>query len=918
MAKVILKCRYLRPGASGHSKNLVKYIGTRDGVERIDDSWKQKDVTAGQKKLVAEMLRDFPDAANSHEYHDYQQTPTRGNASEFISRTIEDHIDLIGKKENYVQYIAKRPRVERDGTHGLFSQVGGPIDLEKVAKEVAQHPGVVWTDVLSMRREDATRLDFGTGRSWRTLIRNHAQDMAKAMRIPLEDLRWYAAFHNEGHHPHCHIVAYSVGKEPYMSTKSMVELKGAFARDIFRQDRIQIFEQQTKIRDNLKLETEKLMAQITDQIHSGIFRNQNIEVLIQSLANRLASTSGKKVYGYLNQPARNIVNGIIDELEKEPGITRLYDLWYEQQCRVVSLYQDKDPEKLPLSENKTFHSLRNTVIREVLRLEEYPTAAVLTESPLAEDPDPEPEPVAPAFPECIPPKYPLPATTDEALPPPVEPEEEAPAPVFSAFRPKDKNSWWTEEYKQARSFLYGIKESQPDFDRAFLLLEAEAKKGNGLAMHDLGKMYLSSLGCEADEALAQRWFADAFTAFSAKEQTDKKKDYWQYRIGKLYAYGYGVEQDDTQAAAWFRKAVDAENPFAAYSLGSQYYRVQGVEKDLEQAFSLFQMAAEHESKPNAYAQYQLGAMYKDGIGTSADKELSDHWYAESYQGFLAIEAQMADDKLYYRLGAMNLQGIGTEKNLELAKDYFVKAAALGNADAQYGLGKLYLDKEFAGYEPAKAVIFLKDAAAKDHSYAQYTLGKLMLQGELVDKNIPEAVELLEAAAAQDNLYAHYTLGKVYTDESLGVVDVSVAIPHLEAAAKQGFSLTQYRLAKVYISLGRTAEAIPWLEEAIRDGNQYAQYQLGKMLLFGQSIDKDVERGMALLQASATQGNAYAQTILDNYGKPPVTFVGLRLLASVSRLLQGRIQEDHKQAPQVDKKLRQKIAEKKQAQGLKMG
>ena len=190
MAKIILKCRYLKPGSSAHSQNLIKYIAKRDGVDKIDDTWKCLPVSSGQKQLIKDILHDFPDAKSSYEYQDYISSPNRGNASEFISRAIEENIDLIAKRENYVQYIAKRPRVEKYGAHGLFTDSNVHISLDSVAKEVSEHQGIVWTNILSLRREDAARLGFEKGEAWRNLIRGQAEKMAEAMKIPLEDLRW--------------------------------------------------------------------------------------------------------------------------------------------------------------------------------------------------------------------------------------------------------------------------------------------------------------------------------------------------------------------------------------------------------------------------------------------------------------------------------------------------------------------------------------------------------------------------------------------------------------------------------------------------------------------------------------------------------------------------------------------------------
>ena len=125
MAGIIFKWRYLKAGASGrHSENLIRYIAQREGVEKLDDSWKHRPVTKAQTELITQILSDYPDAKDSFEYQYYEKSRTAGAASEFITRAIEERVDLIGKRENYVEYIAKRPRVERQGSHGLFTDDG--------------------------------------------------------------------------------------------------------------------------------------------------------------------------------------------------------------------------------------------------------------------------------------------------------------------------------------------------------------------------------------------------------------------------------------------------------------------------------------------------------------------------------------------------------------------------------------------------------------------------------------------------------------------------------------------------------------------------------------------------------------------------------------------------------------------------
>ena len=328
MAKIILKWRYLKPGTRNHNQNLVKYIAKRDGVEKIDDSWKSLPVSVQQKKMIEQLLKDFPDAADSYEYQDYLHGPTQGNASEFITHSIEENVDRVDTRENYVQYIANRPRVQRFGSHGLFTDADVPINLKQVAKEVADHNGILMTQILSLRREDAARLGFEKGEVWQDMLREQADELAKAMGIPIEDLRWYAAFHNEGHHPHCHIISYSVGKEPYMTKEGLLNLKSVFARAIFHQDLIQIYDTQTRYRNEFNADVKTLVTQIVADLNENTYRDDTVALMLRQLAARLQATKGKKVYGYLPATARNLVNAIMDELMKDERFGRLYALWY--------------------------------------------------------------------------------------------------------------------------------------------------------------------------------------------------------------------------------------------------------------------------------------------------------------------------------------------------------------------------------------------------------------------------------------------------------------------------------------------------------------------------------------------------------------------------------------------------------------
>ena len=370
MSRIILKSRYLRAGSKQHSEHLIQYIAKREGVQKIDDTWKHQPATKEQKKLIADLLRDFPEVKDSFEYADYLAKPNKGTASELISRAIDDNVDLIGKRENYVSYIAKRPRAERHGAHGLFTDADVPINLSQVAAEVANHDGNVWTHIISLRREDAARLGYDNAYAWRNLLRSQAETIAENMKIPLTDLKWYAAYHDESYHPHVHMVVYSTGKEPYLTKQGICNLKAAFAKQIFRHDLLQVYVEQTNQRNELTGRSRDILSDIITRINSGSYDDPVVTELLLKLSQQLQNHKGKKVYGYLPQAGRNLVNAVVDELAKNPEIAALYDLWYAQRDTIIGTYQDTPERRIPLSQNKEFKAIKNAVIQESLNVQQ--------------------------------------------------------------------------------------------------------------------------------------------------------------------------------------------------------------------------------------------------------------------------------------------------------------------------------------------------------------------------------------------------------------------------------------------------------------------------------------------------------------------------------------------------------------------
>ena len=922
MSKIIFTSQYMRDAPPAQLENYVKYIGTREGVEKIDESKLLLPATVKQQQLIGQLIRDIPSAKDMLEYANYCESPTIGNATEFISLALEQNLNLIGKRENYVEYIAGRPRVERIGEHGLFTDTGVPVVLAQVQEDVCQHKGAVWTHVISLRREDAARLGYDSGKQWQDLLRSKKSMLCKHMRIDSENLRWYAAFHNESHHPHVHLMVYSAKDNDGFLTEPAIEaMRSELAHDIFRQDFAHIYEHQNEACSQLKQGAADVMAELLSQVQDHTCENKAIEADMLLLAQRLQNTGGKKVYGYLKADVKAIIDHIVDELAKEERIDKLYRAWNDWQNEILKTYSNKLPPLPPLSQQKQFKSIKNMVIAEALRLSSHHFS-------FEDEAVPEPE---------------LPESDD------IHADEMLLEPADTVFRAE-----WNKQYKLAREHLYGSEDVPQDFDKAYSLFLLEAESGNALAMHDLGRMFADGLGCEINLQAAHEWYEKALTAFLSAE-AEKPKPYLEYRIGKMYAASLGTEQDYGQAASWFQEAVEKNHKYAQYSLGCLYYRGQGVPQDYAQALRLYTLSAD---QGNPYADYELAKMYRDGVGTQVDATASEQHFKAAFSGFCRLEKDSHDDKLQYRLGQMLYTGTGTDKDVQAAISYLEKSAQLenvntqyllgkvcletgignpaqaiawmtkaaeaGNVGAQYALGKLYRDGAHVEKDIQKAVAMFTAAAEQKNEYAAYQLGRLYLAGEDIPKSVPEAVKWLTLSSDLGNAYAQYTLAKLYLSGDSVPKNVDEAIRLFILSAEQKNEYAAYQLGKLYLrgeDVPKDVDtAIRWLTASADQGNQYAQYALGKLYFYDGDVPRDKEKSLYWLELSAAQGNVYAQYLINNinsYRNPSVLLAATRLMHRLENLFR----EDYRRtagiaAGQIDRKRRRKLQEKKQAQGHK--
>ena len=363
-AKIIVTSRYMRNTPKRSATDLVKYMGTREGVEKVAEGIDNSPATVRQQRLVQDILK-FDSAVKDYgEYHDYESSPTKSNASEFIDAFIERNADRIGELDKLVSYMAERPGVEKLGIHGLFSQTDDKIDLDSVAEEVGQHKGIIWTHVISLHREDAERLGYNKAEVWRELVRRNVTELAEAQKIDISNLEWYGAFHNTTHHPHMHLLVYSKdAKQGWLTKNGIAELRSTLGNDIFHMEQYKLFNMETDLRNRLKKENREEIEKLIAKIRDSYAPTSEIEMLFLKLVSQLKTCKGRKQYGYLPKEVKDTVNRIVAELAKDDDIAKLNSEWNKINREKLSLYHEKKKPDIPLEDNPEFRSIKNVIVR---------------------------------------------------------------------------------------------------------------------------------------------------------------------------------------------------------------------------------------------------------------------------------------------------------------------------------------------------------------------------------------------------------------------------------------------------------------------------------------------------------------------------------------------------------------------------
>ncbi len=182
--------------------------------------------------------------------------------------------------------------------------------------------------------------------------------------------------------------------------------------------------------------------------------------------------------------------------------------------------------------------------------------------------------------------------------------------------------------------------------------------------------------------------------------------------------------------------------------------------------TLFREKLKEADAGSSNAQYDVGAMYQNGRGVAASRDMAIEWYrkaaAQNNQkaisrlnliqsneerfGKTLARAWKGEVDSQYDLGNMYSEGVGVDADMTKAMAWYEKAASQGYEKAQYKLGLIYYEEGNAKKDHSHALRLFRSAAEKGYPAAQFYLGKMYASGQGVNRDYETALEWFRKAA----------------------------------------------------------------------------------------------------------------------------------------------------------------------------
>lgn len=317
-------------------------------------------------------------------------------------------------------------------------------------------------------------------------------------------------------------------------------------------------------------------------------------------------------------------------------------------------------------------------------------------------------------------------------------------------------------------------------------------------------------------------------------------------------YGWGVTPDEDKAIEYYRRAAELGNEIAACNLAWTFYE----RKDPE-AFKWAEKTYELDEAKGAGV---LAVMYKEGIGVPVNEEAAFEWNLKG--------AEAGDIRAQNALAVQYLYGEGCPVNIREALDWLKTSAEGGNVDAAKNLSLIYRTNEFIPTDMETSIQYAIMAAEATYPELNplYDIADMYCNGNGVEKNLQKALELYKIVADNGNVECMENVGVMYSNEKYGIPrDIEKAIEYFERAAVLGSKKAMYNLKLLYREKYHEeyekyyySKIQMWADE----GNLSVLTELAILYHDGIGIERDVDKGNALIRSAADAGEARALSIVS--------------------------------------------------------
>jgi len=287
-----------------------------------------------------------------------------------------EHEEII-----HLQYMHERQR-----SSGLFSE-NRNINIDETKEILSNHEGIVWRCIVSLREDDAIRLDRIDRSKWEDNLKSSFMEIQDKLGIPASNFRWAAAYHPEPGHPHCHVLFWEenpVRIKGTLSQGEMTDMKKVFVKNLCTRDREQLLLEKEYYRNAIRngvrdlLGLKKSIAQENDRLQAELGGKPGIAPRLfpeqkQYLTSKLEHLSGimpghgRVAFDYMPETIKAEVGEIADWIIAQPGFVNGKERYMQANLEIINMYMRDQTEEIEQAQERAYNDLRKRVSQDILK-----------------------------------------------------------------------------------------------------------------------------------------------------------------------------------------------------------------------------------------------------------------------------------------------------------------------------------------------------------------------------------------------------------------------------------------------------------------------------------------------------------------------------------------------------------------------